>query len=164
MKQIILSVFAIAALAASSCNSKKTAENNNTVVEATANPAATVFTVDGKEYKGKVSTQYFGSNKETDNFSILCQQDEPLVLLQATFANEKDARSGTVLKVKGGSYKTNVGEFGLSLTIAGEEKEFIANEKSTGTLKIEDHKMIVTDMKLFDQDGKEKVVNAIIAF
>jgi hypothetical protein len=163
MKQIILSVFAIAAVAASSCNNKKPTENN-TVVEATDNQTTTAFTVDGKEYNGKVSTQYFGSNKETDNFSVLCQQDEPLVLLQATFANEKDAKSGTALKVKGGSYKTNAGEFGLSLSITGLEKEFIANEKSTGILKVEGNKMSITNMKLFDQDGKEKVVNATITF
>ena len=164
MKQIILSVFAVAIVAVSSCNSKKSTDNNNTVVESADNLSTTLFTGDGKEYKGKVSTQYFGSNKETDNFSVLCQQDEPLVLLQATFANEKDAKSGTALKVKGGSYKTNAGEFGLSLSISGFEKEFIANEKSTGTLKIEGNKMVVTDMKLFDRDGKEKIVNATIAF
>jgi len=164
MKQIILCVFAVATLVTSSCNSKKSTENANTVVESTDNQTTSSFTVDGKEYKGKVSTQYFGSNKETDNFSVLCQQDEPLVLLQATFANEKDAKSGTALKAKGGSYKTNAGEFGLSLSIAGMEKEFIANEKSTGTVKVEGNKLMVIDMKLFDQDGKEKVVSGTIEF
>jgi hypothetical protein len=88
MKKISLYLLATLLFSVSSCNNK-TSENNTVGIETSDKETTTTFTVDGTAYKGKVSTQYFGSNKETDNFSVVCQQDEPLVLLQAVFANEK---------------------------------------------------------------------------
>ncbi len=162
MKKTILYFFVATTFVASSCNSGSK-ESNTTGLQISDKEKTASFKVDGTTFNGKVSTQYFGSNKETDNFSVLCQQDEPLTLLQAVFANEKDAKSNN-LKPQGGSYNVGAGQFGLSLRIAGSDKEFIANEKSGGSLKIVGNKMMVTDMNLFDRDGKEKVVSAVIEF
>jgi hypothetical protein len=46
----------------------------------------------------------------------------------------------------------------------GADKQFIANEKSGGTVKVEGNKMTITGMKLFDRDGKEKTVSGTINF
>jgi hypothetical protein len=162
MKKTIFYTFTALTFLTSSCNSGSK-ESNTAGVQISDKESAASFTVDGATFKGNVSTQYFGSNKETDNFSVLCQQDEPFTLLQAVFANEKDAKSNN-LKPQGGSYNVGAGQFGLSLRITGSDKEFIANEKSGGSLKVEGNKMMVTDMKLFDRDGKEKVVSAVIGF
>jgi hypothetical protein len=162
MKKTIFYTLTAAIFLTTSCsNSIKENKVGDVQISDKANTAS--FTVDGATCKGKVSTQYFGSNKETDNFSVLCQQDEPLTLLQATFANEKNAKT-VGLKPKGGSYKVNEGEFGLTLTIAGSDKEFVANDKSGGSLKIDGNKMTITNMKLFDRDGKEKIVASEIEF
>jgi hypothetical protein len=162
MKKTILYFFVATTFIATSCNSSSK-ESNTAGIQTSDKENTASFKVDGATFNGKVSTQYFGSNKETDNFSVLCQQDEPFTLLQAVFANEKDAKSNN-LKPQGGSYNVGAGQFGLSLSVTGSDKEFIANEKSGGSLKVDGKKMTVTDMKLFDRDGKEKTVNAVIEF
>lgn len=162
MKKLSFYLLTALVLSVPSCNNKSK-ESNTAVIEISDKETTATFTVDGKTYKGKVSTQYFGSNKETDNFSVLCQQDEPLVLLQAVFANEKDAKSAG-LKPVGSSYNVDNGNFGLELRMADTPKQFIANEKSGGSLSVTDNKMVITSMKLFDMDGKEKTVSGIIEF
>ncbi len=162
MKKIFFYSITAVILLTTACNSGSK-ESNTSGIETSDKEITATFTVDATDYKGKVSTQYFGSNKETDNFSVLCQQSDPLVLLQAVFANEKDAQS-VGLKPNGSSYNVGAGNFGLELTIAGEPKMFIANPKSGGTVTVKRHKMIITNMKLFDQDGKEKTVSGTINF
>ena len=162
MKNSIILVILTLTFSLNSCKKSKI-ESEKTGIEISESSHEGTFSVDGKNCNGKVSTQYFGSNKESDNFSVLCQQDEPFTLLQATFANQKDAKSSN-LKPKGGSYKVNEGEFDLSLTAADSQKEFIANEKSGGTVKVVGNQLIILNMKLFDADGKEKLVSGTINF
>ena len=160
MKKLIIYTLLLTTLYTTGC---KENESKTDIVEESSESKDGSFTVDGTKMTGKVSTQYFGSNKETDNFSVLCQQDEPLALLQATFANEKNAKAGTLVP-QGSSYQVSEGQFGLDLTVPGSDKRFIANDKSGGSLKIDGNKMTITEMKLFDADGKTKVVNATINF
>ncbi len=117
------------------------------------------FNLDGVEHPCKLSTQYFGSNKETDNFSVLCQQDEPFFLLQAVFANEKNVRSGAVLKSKGGSYKVGEGEFGLSVTEGSEE--YSAKSAATGTLQFVNNELVIVGVELIrSEQSNTKIVSA----
>ncbi len=111
----------------------------------------------------KICTQYFGSNKETDNFSVVCQQDEPLHILQMTFANEAEARSGTALNVKGGSYKVNSGEYRLEYS-SPDGKQFVAKSESSGSLKVQNNKIYISDYKLYDSDKNERIIDAEIEF
>ena len=152
MRKIIILSFFAAAISMISCKDSKK-ESNVEGVQISDSTKEGSFNVDGKTFSGKVSTQYFGSNKSTDNFSVLCQQDEPFTLLQATFANEKDASSPN-LKPKGESYKVSEGEFELSLSVSDSQKEFVSTEKSGGTIKVSGNEMTISDMKLFDADGK----------
>lgn len=111
----------------------------------------------------KISTQYFGSNKETDNFSVVCQQDEPLHILQMTFANEAEARSEKSLSVKGGSYKVNSGEYSLEYS-SPDGKQFVAKSESSGSLKVQNNKIYISDYKLYDSDKNERIIDAEIEF
>jgi len=164
MKKSILYVMVVSTITITSCTNNTSEKAAVTRIEATGQTNTASFTVDGTSYKGKVSTQYFGSNTETDNFSVLCQQDDPLVLLQATFANEKDA-ANSELKPKGfDGYKVNAGQFDLSLTPAGSTENFVATDKTTGTIKVEHKKIVISNIKLFNREGQEKLVNGTIEF
>ncbi len=145
------------------CKQKDTNNNQTPTIETSNNTQLSSFNVEGKIFSGKVNTQYFGSNKTTDNFSIICQQDEPLTLLQATFANEKNAYTSN-LKAKGGSYKVNEGEYDLTLTMAENELQYTINEKSGGSIKVEANQLIVNNIILSDRNGKSKTVSAKINF
>lgn len=111
----------------------------------------------------KISTQFFGSNRDTDNFSVLCQQDEPLHILQVTFANESEARSGKALNIKGGSYKVNSGEFSIEYSNP-DGKQFIAKSESSGSLKVQNNRIYISDYKLYDSDKNERIIDAEIEF
>lgn len=162
MKKSIFCAFCAVVFLFTSCKDKKevAAENG---VEMSEGSKSESFSVDGKTYKGNVSTQIFGSNKETDNFSILCQQDEPFTLLQCTFANRKNAETAN-LKPKGESYKVEDGEFSLSLSVSDSNNQFIANEKSGGSVKVEGNTLTITNVKLFDRDGNSKIVSETVQF
>lgn len=162
MKSIIIYVVLSFSLIAAACNNKDTKENLVADIE-TADKAKTAsFIVDGASYKGNVSTQYFG-DKITGQFSVVCQQDEPLALLQAVFKNEKEAAGN--LKPAGGFYSMEPGEayIALSGTAIG-DKEFITRANSTGTITVSDKTLTIKDLKLFNSDNKEKVVNATISY
>jgi hypothetical protein len=163
MKRSIIYIFITSTLFIAACNGNKTNNVQVTGLPSEAKGDVAVFTIDGTSIKGKVSTQYFGSDK-ADNFSILCQQDEPLYLLQATFANEKEVKSDESLKPKGGSYKVNVGEYGLTLTTPETNGQFIANSKSTGTLKVNGNNLVIAGLTLYNSDGKEKKISGTIPF
>ena len=164
MKKAILYVMIATAITTVSCNSNSATETATATIETTEKNNVASFTVDGENVKGKVSTQYFGSNKAADNFSVLCQQDEPLVLLQATFANEKDAaKSGLIPKGFNG-YKVNEGQYDLTLTPAGGTESFVATDKTEGAIRVESNAVVINNMKLFNREGKEKVVNGTIKF
>ena len=164
MKKSIIYIFVATTIIGSACNDKGSEEKNISGIETSEKEKIISFTIDGETIKGKVSTQYFGSNKATDNFSVLCQQDDPLVLLQATFANEKDAaKSGLTPKGFDG-YKVNEGQYDLTLTPAGGTETFVATDKTQGAIKVESNAVVINNMKLFNREGKEKVVNATIKF
>lgn len=154
-----------------SCGENKTTASNE--ASSTDSKALTVnesddsktasFTVDGTTYKGKVSTQQFAGT--AGNFSVLCQQDEPFVLLQAVYANEKEATGNGELKASESAYNVKEGlvNVALSGTAIG-AKEFITKSTSTGTITVAGRTLVLKEVKLFNSDNEEKVVNATIAF
>lgn len=151
-----------------SCGDKKKTDSGTTTSDTSglsnnSSDKTASFTADGTSYSGRVSTQHFGG--ESGNFSVLCQQDEPFALLQAVFANEKEAKATATYPPAGSSYNVAAGlvSVALSGTAIG-DLEYITTSKSTGTIKVEDDKLILTDLKLFNRDNKEKVVTATIAW
>jgi hypothetical protein len=145
-----------------SCNSNASKEISNAGIEISEKAKSASFTVDGAAYKGNVTTQYF-ADKVTGQFSVLCQQDEPFALLQAVFKNEKEA-SGS-LKPAGGFYSIESGETNIALSgTAIGDKEFVTKSNSTGSITVSGKTLIIKDLKLFNSDNKEKIVNASIAY
>ena len=141
----------------SSAESSSSAENTGLTVNEDEGKTGS-FSADGTDFKGKSSTQYFG-DKVTGQFSVLCQQDEPLALLQAVFANEKEA-TGTFKPIES-FMSIPAGE--AHVTLSG-DKQFVTKSNSTGSIAIQGKKMIIKDLKLFNSDNKEKVVTANIEF
>ncbi len=162
MKTAIFYVVLSFTLIAVSCNNKDTKENMVTDIETSDKAKTASFIVDGGSYKGNVSTQYFG-DKVTGQFSVVCQQDEPLALLQAVFKNEKEAAGN--LKLAGGFYSMEPGEAYIALSGAAiGDKEFITRSNSTGIITVSDKTLTIKDLKLFNSDNKEKVVSATISY
>ena len=162
MKKSMICAICATALFFTSCKDKKEIASDNGI-EMSEGSKTGSFTVDGATFKGNVSTQFFGSNKDTDNFSVLCQQDEPFTLLQCTFANRKDAESPNLVP-RGQSYKVDPGLFALSLSVTGSDMEFVANERSGGSVKVEGNTLKISDVKLFDREGNSKTVSETIDF
>jgi hypothetical protein len=134
------------------------------------------FSVDGKSVTGRASTQYFGSDKEKSNFSVLCQHNESATsanfeLLQITFTNEKDATTNTALKLYDGSQlpmtEPEAGSYTVALSGVGDgfkDQQFTGSDKSTGSVIVSDRTVIVKDLVLFTRDGGKRTVNAKIPF
>ncbi len=165
MKKTIITYAAAITLLISCGDNKKSSSDTATSKETTSiaddeseNKSAT-FKVDGTEFKGRVSTQHFGG--ESNNFSVLCQQNEPFALLQAVFANEKEAKGNTTLKPAASFYNITEG-VNIALTL-GDEK-FNTSDKSTGIISVEGKKLILKDLKLFNDNKKEKILTATIPF
>ncbi len=167
----------------SACGDKKkpttdgsTTETSNSTSSDSDDEKTGEFSIDGKSVTGKATTQYFGSDKEKSNFSVLCQHDESATsanfeLLQITFVNEKDATTNSNLKLYSGSQlpmtEPETGSYTVSLSGVGEgfkDQQFNGSDKSTGTVTVSDRTVIVKDLVLFTRDGDKKTVNAKIPF
>ena len=162
MKRYFTYAALVCTMAACNNNTTATKEANAAGIEIADEGKSASFTVDGTTYKGNVSTQYFG-DKVTGQFSVLCQQDEPLALLQAVFKNEKEAAGN--LKAAEGFYSMEPGEANIALSgTAIGEKEFVTKTGSTGTISVSGRTMTIKDLKLFNADNQEKVVSATIGY
>jgi hypothetical protein len=165
MKEIIITCAAAVTLLISCGDNKKssldtgTSKETSSITDDDSEDKSATFKVDGTEFKGRVSTQHFGG--ESNNFSVLCQQNEPFALLQAVFANEKEANGTSTLKPAESFYNVSAG-VNIALTL-GDEK-FNTTDKSTGTIAVDGKKLILKDLKLFDSNKKEKVLTATLPF
>lgn len=162
MKKIFFYALLGCTLVTVSCNSNSSKESNIASIEISDKAKTASFIVDGASYKGNVSTQYFG-DKVTGQFSVVCQQDEPLALLQAVFKNEKEAAGN--LKPAEGFYSMEPDEAYVALSgLAIGDKEFITRSNSTGIITVADKTLTLKDLKLFNSDNKEKIVSATISY
>ncbi len=115
------------------------------------------YTVDGQTYKGKITLQKMAK----DQYSVLCQQDEPFSLLQLIFTNEKEARSSATLKAGDSFYSMEPGEVHVSLS---GDKDFVTTSESTGSITVSGNSVTLKDLQLINSDKKSKVVNATLSF
>ena len=182
MKKTIIVFAAITFLI--SCGDKKktttdnssTTETNTTISNDNDSEKTGDFSFDGKSVAGRVTTQYFSSDKEKSNFSVLCQHDESntsanFELLQTTFVTEKDATTNPNLKIYSGSMlpmtEPEPGIVTVSLSGVGSDlgdKQFTGSSKSTGSITISDRSLVIKDLTLYNSDGASKTVNAKIPF
>jgi hypothetical protein len=183
MKQYFL-IFATSITLLPACgDNKKTPNDKSTTTETSSSGSnessdgkTGEFSIDGKSVSGRATTQYFGSDKEKSNFSVLCQHEEGgssanFELLQITFVNEKDATTNPALKLYDGSQlpmtEPEAGAYTVALSGVGngfKDQQFTGSDKSTGTLTVSDRTIIIKDFVLFTRDGDKKTVNAKIPF
>ncbi len=177
MKKQLLS-FLVFLLLIVSCNNNadnKTTESapeNSLQIDNTDGKTGT-FTANQTQYKGVVTTQYFGS-KEKGNFSVLCQQDADngkFTLLQTTFITEKDAleMNGFKLYHKAMLPMTEAEPGLVAISLNGNNEELGATEytgssTSTGSIAVKNRTLLLKNIQLFNQKGEEQIVNATIAF
>lgn len=90
--------FAIAIIA-TSCKKDKTNGTNSTGKTGT-------FSIDGVSYSGNTEVQTFVN----DNYSVLCEQDDPYKLIQVTFHNQAEAEAGGTFDVADFSLNVPTGE------------------------------------------------------
>ncbi|WP_447642251.1 MULTISPECIES: hypothetical protein [Chitinophagaceae] len=116
---------------------------------------AGAFNADGKNYKGKVSTQIFPSTKQ---FSVLCQADDDKgTLIQITFKDEISARKEQTLKIV---------EDRMSRVQQADEVEVVfdlgyaSKDDSPGTIKVMKENgrycIVFTDVCVPNTSGDEK--------
>ena len=157
MKKILMGLLTFCAMFVG-CENKK-----EYVPEVVSTNGSNAFTVDGKEYFGKVETQYFGDEK-TGAYSIVCQQDDPLVLLQITFANEEDAGSEKHLTLTQNFMRLENGEVYISLSgTAMGALEFVSTE-AKGDVSVKDRTVTIKNLKLTNRERAIKTVSAILSF
>ncbi len=188
MKQLTFPVLIFSALLFSCDNGSTEKKVDNTINQTLSDAGVDVnseegktgtFSFDGKEVSGAVTTQYFGSNKEKANFSVLCQHnesDDPLnanfELLQVTFLNEKEATTHPALKIytRGSSLPMTEPEPGIvavSLSGVGSglgQSEFTGSAKSTGSITVSNKTVTIKDLVLFTREGEKRTVNATLPY
>lgn len=162
MKKTIITCLAAIALFTSCGNDKtsttETADKKETASFTSEDTEKTgSYTVDGQTFKGKITLQKMAK----DQYSVLCQQDEPFSLLQLVFANEKEARSSATLKAGESFYSMEPGEVHVSLS---GDKEFVTTSKSTGSITVSGNSVTLKDLQLINSDKQSKVVNATLSF
>ncbi len=181
MKKTIIVLAAISFLI--SCGDKKKTTTDGSATETISTTSSDSddektgeISIDGKTVTGKATTQYFGSDKEKSNFSVLCQHNESATsanfeLLQITFVNEKDATTNSNLKLYDGPMlpmtEPEAGAYTVSLSGVGDgfkDQQFTGSDKSTGTVTVSDRTVVVKDLVLFTRDGDKKTVSAKIPF
>lgn len=187
MKRTIFPALVFSSLLFSCADSNTEKKANDLVKEAVAEKGIEskseegktgTFSFDGKEVSAEVTTQYFGSDKEKSNFSVLCQHNEggaadpEFELLQVTFINEKEATTNPALKIyDGGSMlpmtEPEPGIVSVALSGVGggfKKEEFTGNEKSTGSITVAGKTVTIKDLVLFTRSGEKKTVNARLPF
>jgi len=171
LKNMKKSIFVLASIALLiSCSDKK--KTNSTTSTSTESTTSTnnsedektgSFTFDGKTVTGNVSIQYFGSDKEKSNFSVLCQ---------LTFNNEKEATEAPSLKIyqDGSQLPMTEPESGIvSVALSGVgnnmgDLQFTGSNNSTGSINVSNRTITITELSLFNSKGEKRVVNAKIPF
>lgn len=109
-KQFLALVFL--SFTAMSCDKSGESTNNNNNVNTKPTEKKGSYTIDGVGYSGKSSIQTFVNN----NYSILCEQDEPYMLLQITFNSKEDAEAGGTFVVEDDVINTKKGEVSISIS------------------------------------------------
>jgi len=145
IKTLSILLFFALAIASTSCKKDKTNGTNNTGKTGT-------FSIDGVSYSGSTEVQTFVN----DNYSILCEQDDPYKLIQVTFHNKAEAEAGGTFDVA--DYSLNVPSGEAEVGIDGLTFDPIGARTITVTGK----KITISNLPL-DQTGggtKKPVVNS----
>lgn len=167
--------FFIASVAITSC--KPATESGSTSTNTTSGESNKEtkgkFTVDGKEYTGDVDIQKFGAAGK-ENFSVLCQWDgegSAFALLQITFVTEKEAKTAGTVRVNNGAILAMTDpEPGVAAVVVSGQSEKFGDEQYYGTdktgssIKVDEGKLTLDNAKLFNSEGKEIMLSAVLNY
>ncbi|MEZ5055367.1 MAG: hypothetical protein R2807_11515 [Chitinophagales bacterium] len=97
------------------------------------------FTIDGTSYTGNTETQTFVN----DNYSIVCQSDEPYKFIQITFHNKAEAEAGGTFDVE--DYSLNVSSGSVQL---GTSDIITADPTSSKTIAVSGKKISINNVTI----------------
>lgn len=139
IKQISIMLFFGLAVLATSCKKDKS------IIKDGDTGKTGTFTVDGVSYTGKTSVQTFVN----DNYSIVCQSDEPLMFVQVTFRNKAEAEAGGVFDIEDAdSYNIPSGSVQL-----GTSKFFNGDPTSSKTISVSSKKITINNVTIKSSVG-----------
>jgi len=102
------------------------------------------FSVDGVNYSGKTETQTFVN----DNYSILCQQDDPFKFVQITFRNQAEAEAGGTFDVEDYGFDIASGTVQI-----GTSDIITADPTSSKTITVSGKKITIDNVKIKSTGG-----------
>ncbi|MBX7227421.1 MAG: hypothetical protein K1X55_15410 [Chitinophagales bacterium] len=149
LKTISIHLLIVLAIVTSSCK-KESDDNNSTGKTGT-------FTIDGVSYAGETEEQTFVN----ENYSIVCQQDDPFKLIQVTFHNQAEAEAGGTFDVE--DYALNVPTGGVHVGVDG----LTFDPEGSHTISVSGKKITITNLSLEQTGGGSQspvVSNASINF
>ncbi|HEX2627378.1 MAG TPA: hypothetical protein VHM26_00150 [Chitinophagaceae bacterium] len=133
-------------------------ETTATTPEETKDGSGT-FTVDGTNFSGKVSTQTLAQQQ----FSVLCQQDSPFNLFQATFKDKADFEANKSFKPSGSFMTVDPGT--VHISASKDNTEYQTKSSSTGSIEVSGTTITVKDLMLYDNTSDKTItVSATVSF
>ena len=136
LSTLLLLIIAISAI---SCNKDKNGKDDDT-------GKAGKFTIDGVEYSGNSEEQTFVN----DNYSIVCQQDEPFKLIQITFHNKAEAITGGTFDVA--DFSLNVPSGSVEVGVDG----LTFDPDAAKTIVVAGNKISISNLPLIQTGGGSK--------
>lgn len=123
-----LSIMLFFALAFSTTSCKK----DKTDIDIDQTGKTGTFSIDGVSYSGETEVQTFVN----DNYSIICEQDEPYKFIQITFRNKAEAEAGGTFNVVDDAFDiptggVNIGIDGLTFDPIGSKTISVSGKKIT---------------------------------
>lgn len=131
IKTLSILLFFALAIIATSCKKDKNGTNNT--------GKTGTFTVDGVSYNGDTEEQTFVN----DNYSILCQSDDPYKFVQVTFHNKAEAEAGGTFNVE--DYSLNVASGKVEL---GTSDIITADPTSAKTITVSGKKITINNVTI----------------
>ena len=131
IKTLSILLFFALAIVATSCKKDKNGTNNT--------GKTGTFAVDGISYNGDTEEQTFVN----DNYSILCQSDDPYKFVQVTFHNKAEAEAGGTFNVE--DYSLNVASGKVELGTSG---IITADPTSAKTITVSGKKITINNVTI----------------
>jgi hypothetical protein len=117
------------------------------------------FTVDGTSFSGNVTTQTLAKSQ----FSVLCQQDSPFNLFQATFKDKADYDASKTFKPSGSFTSIDPGT--VHISTSKDNTEYQTKSSSTGSIEVSGNTITVKELQLFDYTSDKTItISATVTF
>jgi hypothetical protein len=143
IKTLSILLFFALAIVATSCKKDKDGTTGKTGT----------FSIDGVSYSGETEDQTFVN----DNYSIVCQQDDPFKFVQITFHNQAEAEAGGTFDVE--DYSLNVSSGSVQV---GTSDIITSDPEGSYTISVSGKKITINnvDIKSTGGSGATATINS----